>query len=238
MTKFLKIAATSALFLACTQVYSYNLPPGHFLLEGGWYRSDQGKAQDVAITGLVGDRFDVTNHHDSNSVFGVGYLWDAMTCERYGVGYGINVLYFAKTKVKGTITQEFLFTNLAYQYSISHLPIYAFAKGYYNVNDKFALTLDAGIGPNFMSVGQYSDSSLDGGVTLPDNAYTGNFSTTAFSGMVGVGVKFKVGCFPVEVGYRYFSLGEGYLNPRSDQILTQLKTGNNTAQALMVTVSV
>jgi len=239
MSKLIKFAAPLALLLASTHTYAAYRLPGHFLIEGGGYYSTSGQNEDVFITGLIGDRFTVTNHNDTNTIFGFGYLFDGYQNGRFGIDYGINVFYLAKTKVSGTITQEFLFTNLAYKYYVSHLPVYLFAKAYVKTNcEKLAVTFDAGIGPNFMSTNLYADSSLDG-ETLPDNAYMGNFSSTTFSGMVGVGIKYNVmNQVPVELGYRYFYLGEGYFNPRTSQILTQLKTGTNTAQALILTVSV
>jgi len=237
MPTYLRITISAALALASTQVYSYQLN-GHFLLEGGGYSSTQGQSQQVDISGLIGDRFNVTNRHDTNTVFGVGYLVEGLKTGRFGIDYGINAFYLAKTKVSGTITQELVFTNLAYDYYVSHLPVYLFAKAYVNTNySNLALTVDAGVGPNFMNTNLYNDTSLDG-ITLPDNAYIGNFSTTVFSAMAGIGLKFNVmNQLPVEIGYRYFYLGEGYFNPRTSAILNKLQTGNNSAQALIITIS-
>jgi opacity protein-like surface antigen len=237
MTRFSRAAASCALLLACTEASAYQLS-GHFLLEGGGYSSTAGQSQQVNITGLIGDRFNLTNQHDTNTIFGVGYLVDGPQNARFGVDYGINAFYLAKTKVSGTITQELVFTNLAYNYYVSHLPVYLVAKGRVNTNyNHLVVTVDAGVGPNFMNTNLYADTSLDG-ITLPDNAFAGNFSTTVFSAMVGIGLKFNgIEQFPIEIGYRYFYLGSGYFNPRTGEILNQLKTGNITAQAIILTVS-
>jgi opacity protein-like surface antigen len=239
MPKLSRITAVLSLSLACTSAFSYNNLPIHFLVEGGGYYSTQGKAQRVNIDGLIGDQFNITNRNDTNAIFGAGFLLDGLRKGNFGFDYGINAFYLAKTKVSGTITQELLFTNLAYNYYVSHLPVYLFAKGFYSTDyNHLAITADLGIGPNFMNTNLYDDSSLDG-ITLPDNAYTGNFSNTVFSGMVGVGVKYTVmNQFPVEIGYRYFYLGEGSFNPRTSAIQNKLHTGNNTAQALLLTISV
>lgn len=236
MKKLLRVAAFAA--LSCTQAYAYQLP-GYFLLEGGGYFSTQGQSQQVNISGLIGDKFNVGNRHDTNTVFGVGYLLNGPISGRFGFDYGINAFYLAKTKVSGTITQELVFTNLAYNYYVSHLPIYVFAKGYMNTSyHNFAVTVDAGIGPNFMNTNLYNDTSLDG-ITVPDHAFIGNFSTTVLSAMAGMGLKFTMmQQFSMELGYRYFYLGEGYFNPRTGLILNNLKTGNNSAQALILTVCV
>lgn len=242
MKTAVKLLALSTIFLASTQAYSaYSLNnlSGHFLLEGGGYYSTQGKSQFVNITGLIGDQFNISNRNDTNTIFGAGYLFDGPRSGNFGVDYGINVFYLAKTKVSGTINQENIFTNLAYNYYVSHLPIYLFAKGFMNTScQSLAITADLGIGPNFMNTNLYQDSSLDG-ITLPENAYQGNFSTTTFTVMAGLGLRYNImNQVPVEIGYRYFNLGEGSFNPRSNQILNKLRTGNNTAQAIVVTVSV
>ncbi len=237
MSSFTRIVAAAALTLVCTPASAYQIS-GRFLVEGGGFGSTSGQTQNVYITGLAGDKFNVTNHHDDNSVFGVGYLIDGWRKDRYGVDYGINAFYLAKTKVSGNIKQEFEFTNLAYRYYVSHLPVYAFVKGFVNTNyNNLVVTADAGVGPNFMNTNLYQDTSLDG-VTVPDNAYPGNFTNTVFSAMAGFGLKVMMGEIPVELGYRFFYLGEGSFNPRTNQILTKLQTGNNTAQAMILTVSI
>jgi len=142
--------------------------------------------------------------------------------------------------VSGVIVQEQLFTNLAYQYNISHLPVYAAAKASINTKkENLDVIIDAGIGPNFVSARQFEDRSLDGGFTLPNHAFTGK-TRVAFSAMGGVGLRINqaFGQYPVELGYRFFYLGDSKLTPRTNQILNNLKTGTNTAQALVITVTV
>src|SRR5262249_51268278 len=130
-----------------------------------------------------------------------------------------------------------LFTNLAYEYDVTHLPVYLFAKGFMNASHDFAITVDAGIGPNFMKAKMHHDTSLDG-ITLPDNAFTGSESTTTLSAMAGIGLRFNVMQFPLEIGYRFFYLGEGRFHANSPAIQNHLKTGNITAQALILTLSI
>lgn len=237
MTRLSGMASAALVCLAYSQSYAYTAPKGHFLLEGGGYYSTQGKSQFVNISGLVGDQYNVNNRNDTNTIFGFGYLFEGLKSGRFGLDYGVNVFYLAKTKVSGTIVQENLFTNLAYNYYVSHLPVYVFAKGSFNTNfNSLAVTVDLGVGPNFMSTNLYQDSSLDG-VTVPDNAYQGNFSNTTLSETAGIGLKFNLmNQLPVEIGYRFFNLGEGSFNPRTSLIMNKLKTGNNTAQAIVLTI--
>ncbi|BCA94592.1 hypothetical protein TUM19329_09530 [Legionella antarctica] len=231
--------ATIMLILATNQATSMNLKQGHFLFEMGTFSATQGEAQNIEINGLIGDRFNVSDRHDSNVLFGLGYLIDGFKLDKFNLNYGVNAFYLAKTKVSGTIDQELLFTNLAYNYQVMHLPVYALTKAELPTkSDKLAVTFDAGVGPNFMSTSNYHDWSLDGGMTLPDNAFLGRSKVT-LSAMAGIGLKFTptTGHAPFECGYRFFYLGEGDFNARTNQIRNTLKTGTNYAQALICTVT-
>jgi hypothetical protein len=233
--KLLRAGISMGLLMAGTIAYALPSFQGHVLFEGGGYQSTQGEAQFIGINTLIGDQFNVSNRHDTNTIFGIGYLVDGYRNGRYSIDYGINAFYLAKTKVSGTITQELLFTNLAYSYYVSHLPVYLFAKGSIDTNyNNVAITIDAGLGPNFMETNLFTESSLDG-ITQPDNAFSGETTTTTLSGMLGIGIKFMVEKIPVEFGYRYFYLGEGSLKPSNNQILNNLNTGDTSAQALLLT---
>lgn len=240
MSNLFKVTSLFALILTATQVSSLNIKQGHFLLEVGAFNATQGKTQKINIQDLIGDRFNVTNRHDGHALFGLGYLVDGYKQDSFGIDYGINLFYLDKTRVSGTIDQELLFTNLAYSYGVSHLPVYATAKAHINTNsEKLAVTLDAGIGPNFMKTNDYSDWSIDGGVTLPDHAFLSNSQVT-LSAMAGIGLKLtnSLNQASLECGYRFFYLGEGDFNPRTNQILNDLKTGNNYANAILCSVTV
>lgn len=237
--KSLRTISIVTLTLAASQATSLNISQGHFLFEAGAFSATQGKTQDINIDGLIGDRFNVTNQHDSNALFGLGYLIDGFNRNRFSLNYGVNAFYLTQTKVSGTIDQELIFTNLAYSYEVRHLPVYAAAKAQINTNSEaLAVTLDAGIGPNFMKTSNYHDWPLDE-MILPDNAFLGRSKVT-FSAMAGIGLKLTPisGHAPLECGYRFFYLGEGGFNVRTNQILTPLSTGKNYAQALVCTVTV
>lgn len=235
MNRLLKAATFLTTLIVCTQSWSYQLP-GQFLLEAGGFYSTQGKNQIIYIDGLIGDEFTVNDRHDKNILVGAAWVFNGYKNCQYGIDYGINAFYFAKSRVKGTIVQELLFENLAYKYDVTHVPVYLFAKGYVNTNYYFTgITVDVGIGPNFMKTDMQGDSSLDG-ITLPDDLFTGNTSNTVFSAMAGIGVKFCLNQIPLELGYRYFYLGEGEFKRRKPAIINKLKTGTISAQALMLTV--
>lgn len=245
-------------FLSCNLVYSSQpahsnsvvprfifspvsaLKQGHFTLQAGGYWSTQGKAQHIDIESLIGDEFTVTRHHDSNGLVGLGYFVDGHSLERIQLSYGVNFFYLPKTSVSGTVVQEDLFTNLSYGYGVTHYPLYAAVKAKTSLPiSRLALTLDAGVGPNFMHTGGFVEHSLDGGITIPDNAFSGHTSTT-FSATAGVGLQLaKVfGEMPMECGYRFFYLGQGRLSKNTDQIINNLHTGSAYANAVLCAVRI
>ena len=141
--------------------------------------------------------------------------------------------------MNGYVIQELQFTNLAYDYSITNFPVFAAAKAMFNNHsNQYALTVDAGIGPNFMSTARFHERSISGSNAIPDNAFSGHAST-AFSAMVGAGIQLKNifnNSTPLECGYRFFYLGSGELSRNSDQLLNTLKTGQGHANALLCSV--
>ncbi|TAL60985.1 MAG: hypothetical protein EPN84_08695 [Legionella sp.] len=219
------------------QVQAFGVKAGHPLFELGMYRAAAGQTQDVALAGLLGDRFIARDRHDTNALVGAGYLLSGPERARVSIEYGINLFYLDQTRVTGFIQQELMFTNLAYSYQVTHFPVYAMAKALVKSPcEKIDFTVDAGIGPNFMNIHAYKEHALND-MTLPNNAFNGR-SLTQLSEMVGVGLQINnfFGKVPFEVGYRFYNLGKGSLRPRTDQILNNLSTGNITAQALIATV--
>ncbi|WP_298625095.1 hypothetical protein [uncultured Legionella sp.] len=213
---------------------------GHIIFQAGGYWSHQGKAQHIDIDGLIGDSFTLTKRDDSNGLVGLGYFIDGQNLERVQLSYGVNFFYLPKTSVSGTVVQEDLFTNLSYSYHLTHYPVYAAAKAKANLPvPNMSLTVDAGIGPNFMRADGFAEQSLDGGITIPDNAFSGHSSTT-FSATAGVGLQLaKVfGKAPLECGYRFFYLGEGRLSKKTDQIINHLHTGPAYANAVLCSVRI
>lgn len=228
-----------ALMIMTSQSFAFNIMQGRLIAQLGGYFGHQGTAQDINIQTLVGDRFTVSKNNGGNVLVGLGYYFTGMCQPNYTVSYGVNAFYLAQAQVKGDIDQEHLFTNLAYRYNVSNVPVYAAAKIDILTNSPFAITLDGGIGPNFVITSNYKDHSLDG-ITLPDNAFTGQ-TNAAFSATVGIGVKLSNNimgyAYPVECGYRFFYLGQGYLKKNNSQVVNRLKTGNDYANALVCAVT-
>ena len=103
----------------------------------------------------------------------------------------------------------------------------------------YALTLDGGIGPNFMHTSGFNETSIPGGYTNPQNIFSSN-TTTTFSATVGAGIKVKqfFGQAPLECGYRFFYLGQGHLNVIDNQALNKLNTGQAYANAIICSITV
>ena len=151
---------------------------------------------------------------------------------------GANVYYLDGAKAQGIIFLERTFPNLAYQYEMQNIPLYATAKAaFHDSKKKLSLVTEVGLGPNFMKTKGYSERSIDNGVTIPNQAFSGD-SSVQFSAMAGIGLRLNDvwKSSSVEVGYKYFYLNEGHLNPRP-QVLNQLQTGQIDAHALMITVT-
>lgn len=234
------ITATPALSFDTKQFLKHDLWQGHKVLQLGGYWSIQGEAQDINIDGLVGDRFTVSNNQGSNGLVGFGYFIDGQEKPWFNLSYGINAFYLAPTTVSGTVIQEQLFTNLSYAYSLTHYPLYAVAKATIKTKSpKVGLTVDAGIGPNFMQATGFHENSLDGGTTISDTIFSSHTATT-FTATLGVGVKFNhvFGEAPLECGYRFFYLGQGDFNVLTNQVPNALTTGSDFGNAVMCSITV
>lgn len=237
MLKSLNVISLLTTLLATSQVFAFNLKNGYYLAEVGFEISNQSYTQDINIKGLIGDRFMAVDSESLTGLFGLGYLVRGYNSEKFGIDFGLNGFYLSNS-VTGTIIQEHLFPNLAYSYKVNHFPLYATAKLHVKIPlDKMALTLDAGLGPNFMKTSSYKDWPLDP-IILRDNAFSGHTSNV-LSTMAGFGLRLP----PIavlssfEFGYRYFYLGQGDFNSRTNQILNTLKTGKITSHAFILTAT-
>lgn len=212
---------------------------GHFSYQVGPYSISQGKTQHIGIKGLIGDRFTANHHNGNNAVLGFGYFVDGNTYSFIRMAYGVNAFYFVRSRVYGNVVQENLFTNLTYRYTTRHIPIYLDAKSFFCLNRMTDVTVDVGVGPNFLRTSGVHEYSLDGGVTIPDHIFSGQ-SRVVTSATLGVGLIFNhlLGCLPLEIDYRYFYLGQGHFKRENNQVKNKLHTGNIHAQALIFGISI
>ncbi|WBV69270.1 hypothetical protein PGH46_03835 [Legionella pneumophila] len=208
-------------------------------IHGGGFTASPGRAQDIYIIDLIGDHYSVNKKNSSNALFGLGVSFTGVDNSRFDLTYGVNAFYFGRTTVNGVITQEQLFTNLAYSYSVTNIPIYASIKGIMknSRNDNFNLTLDIGFGPNLMSTNNFNEQSLDGGITIPNHIFVGR-EITNFSAMAGIGIRISdvFHLIPIECGYRFFYLGKGNFTSFNNQVINALNTSDNYANALICTL--
>jgi hypothetical protein len=203
----------------------------------GGYQGIQGQSQHINIPTLIGDDFSVNNRHNGNVLIGLGYYFDGQTWPAYQVSYGLNLFYLPQVEVNGNVTQEGVFTNLSYQYNMSNLPIYAIVKGIFNTaSTNYDIAIDAGIGPNFMSLTGFKEMPLTS-FSVSDHPFK-NATDVTLSATLGLNVRMKhlVPAHIVECGYRFFYLGEGHLS-HTMEVSSSLSTGNTFANALICSLT-
>ncbi|MCL9685313.1 hypothetical protein [Legionella maioricensis] len=232
----------TAVSLVCMSFQALSFSPfnGQFVVQGGGFYSNAGKSQHINIRTLTGDQYTVTQSHDQNGLFGLGYLIPGPRVQRVLMNYGVNVFYLPKINVQGTIIQENEFVNLGYSYGIKQVPVYATAKALImNHSDQLGLTVDAGIGPNFIKTTFVNEWPINNSNAIPDRAFLGR-NNTVLTVMAGAGLRINhvFGKAPLECGYRYFYLGKGSFNKRSAEWLNTLTTGSNYAHAVICSVTV
>lgn len=234
--------ATTSLLQSPSYFYSslQHLKQGHATVQLGGHWAHQGRAQSfIDIDDLIGDRFTVTSHQSSNGLVGAGYYIDGQEKNAFSMSYGLNFFYLAKTSVKGDVVQENLYTNLSYHYSVTHYPLYAIAKATIDTKSpNHGLTVDVGIGPNFMQTGYVYEHPVEGSISDPDDIFGGR-NTTTFSATAGIGIKFNnaFGSSPLECGYRFFYLGQGGFKKQTGQVINTLNTGTAYANAIMCAIT-
>lgn len=214
---------------------AYSFPPGEIPLQLGVVGLNQGESQFVGIQNAVGNRYTVNSSPNTSALLGIGYFVPGPSKTAPFLDLGLNVFYIFESTVKGTVVQELVNSNLAYQYDVTHIPIYAMAKTHWG--DPYGpinLIADAGIGVNILKTSDYKESELFAPSQL-DNAFSGETSTQ-FSATLGAGLRLNklFDGMPVDISYRYFYLGKGELNKNNNQIVNNLSTGNIHAHALVI----
>lgn len=228
------------LLASSVQALSAVLPYGELVIQGGASFSKPGTAQHINIHTLVGDQYTLSNSTQSKGLFGLSYLVSGPTLGRALMSYGISGFYLPKVGVRGDIIQENIFANLGYSYGIRNLPLYATAKSVLmHPSDRIGLTIDTGIGANFNKTTTVDSWAINDSNAVADRVFSGR-SNTVFSAMAGVGFRINHGLanIPLDCGYRYFYLGKGSFNKRSNEWLNTLSTGDNHAQAIICSLTV
>ena len=203
-----------------------------FGLLAGVYLGTQGTGQHVAIDGLVGDYYSVTNPTVNGGIVGLSYYINSLALDNseYELQYSISSFFLSSTNVGGYVTQENIVTNLKYQYNLSNIAGYLGVKlRKLNEDSRFNGAFDLGLGFNRIEASKFYETSLTS-YTLPDYFFTFAHSYE-FSVMTGLGLRLEnaFGKNPWECGYRFFYLGQGQLDPINTLISKGLKTGHNYA---------
>lgn len=211
---------------------------GHLVFQLGGFRNVAGKKHEIWLNNLLYTftAFNVDNAN-ANALVGLGYYTNTQNYGLYSLSFGINPFYLAKTTVHGYVTINNLFRSLAYQYDITNLPVYFIVKSnIYRYFQLCPLSLDVGIGPNFMKIFDYKETSLDGTPAL--NRFKGA-TVTNISATLGAGLEFQdiIEGAAIGIGYRLFLFGKGKLHPDNNSDITvSLSTGPVYANALVVTI--
>lgn len=228
-----------AFIYVSSSLFAEDLKKGHVLFQLGGFRIAQGKSQFIGINGLVGNDYTLSQHQDASMFLGLGYYRDDIPRKLIQFAYGIDAFLFPKTFVSGEVIQEKLFKNLNYHYGVIYVPMYAAIKAGINQSSKkYAITIDFGVGPDLITTKGYIEHSLDGGVTIPDNAFSGR-TTMALSTMIGIGIKINnaLSRHSIECGYRFFYLGQGKFDKNTNQLMDSLKTGDAYINSVLCTLS-
>lgn len=211
---------------------------GKWLLELGGTYSSQSPTQVIAISeGSLGNIHSVYRSKDLRFLTGLGYFFDILVENPLSIGFGPQIYYQGKNNTAGLIFIERAFPNLDYLYQTKNIPFYAALKAKWQGQDEVSsLVFNLGLGPNFVKTKGYYERSLDDGVTIPNQAFSGQ-SRTHFSAMAGLGLQFKIpnNKFAFEIGYKYFYLGEGALKPRPG-FLNSLTTGYQNTHAFTLSL--
>ena len=218
---------------------SWTVPSSHAVVSLGLYLTRPRGEQHINIQDLIGDTFTADQKHHSNGLVGIGYFFDAKDTPWYDLSYGLNFFYLPKTFITGDITQEALFTNLNYLYTVRHYPLYGAAKLKLKVfPEKKSMIVDVGLGPNFMEIAHFQERAISP-MTQPDYAFSGRNNTT-LSVTAGIALRLEhvFGDAPFECGYRFFYLGRTMLVSESTQILDKLSTRNIYANAVVCSFTI
>lgn len=238
MTRIAKLMLAVLSSLTLNTYAALSLPSGQGVLELGGTYSSPAPTQLITIgEGSLGNIHSVYYNNDPRFLAGLGYFFDALSYNPLSLGLGPQIYYLERNNTSGLIFMERAFPNLDYHYQIQNIPLYAALKLKWQGQDTVSsFVLNLGLGPNFIKTKNYYERSLDDGLTIPNQAFSGQ-SRTRFSAMAGLGLQFKIpnNKFAVEVAYKYFYLGEGILNPRPG-FLNALTTGYQNTHALTLSM--
>ncbi len=226
-------------FLA-PSAHAFQIKPGEFDVQLGGFNSTQGVNQHINIDDLIGNQYTVSNKNKKNGLVGLAFLMKGQPLDHFTPLFGLNTFYLPKTTVNGEIIQEDLFSNFHYQYHVTHCPVYIETKLLVQppVRPNLNVTIDVGLGPNFMSTTGYTERALND-YSQPDKSFYDHTSVN-FSATAGLGMRLShaLGQAPLECGYRFYYLGQGRLTPRVTQILNHLKTGEIYTNAILCSLIV
>ncbi len=224
-----------------TESAIHSLKDGQMTIQLGGYWRSPGSEQFIHIQDLISDRLTVTNGTDFNGLFGVGYFLNGKDYGQLHTQFGLNWFFLPRTEVSGTVLQENSFSNFSYSYNLIQYPLYVVGKSMIDTPlQGHHVTLDVGLGPNFMKATRFSETALTQTLAftpVPGQLFSDK-TTVNFSVTAGAGIRFDhvFGDAPLECGYRFFYLGQGQFNIANNQVINTLKTGQIYANAAICSI--
>jgi opacity protein-like surface antigen len=250
----MKQFVNKAIFILClvsvTQAYAFDMDdePDFFQTEsigskwggGEWtfsvggFKANTGKQQLFILPGQGTVSMTPTDKSNSSGLIGGQYLVDRRTRGKTTFAYGLSLYYLFPAKVKGNMS--FQNQSQAYQYKITNLPLYGSIQAKVCTDYEFMYILDGGLGVNYMMLNKYIETSTGNGGT-PSDSFKNN-NVLDFSATAGIGLRFTdiFKEMTLELGYRFFYLGQGKLKSNISFITGDLKTGNVYANAVILSV--
>lgn len=237
-TLFLLISAMAISFLTMPVAEACHPFDHYFIVQGGEFYSQRNHhPQDIAIEGLTVDHFTVNKHYDWNFLLGLGFFGEGFDWRNMIFWYGIDAFYLAPVRINGSIIQEQLpTTTLLYQYEITNWPLYAMLRTSIHSYCNLDFVFDLGLGVNFLETSVVNEKTLQN-VPIQNGLFLGE-TNAVFSATLGLSMAFSYWhSAPIEIGYRFFYLGNGTFKRNTNQALNTLTTGYNYANALVLSIT-
>jgi len=222
-----------SLFVFSSFVYAQNIIPlvhdTKFIFDVGYFNAKEGKSQHINMTDLIGNDYTLNSSNQQNVLVGTGFYVPSSLMD---IDFGLHFFYFNTTGVAGSIVQEDYFTNLAYNYNVINMPIYISGqKEFHFSNLPTSFLLNAGIGPNIISLYNYSEKPLTS-YSLSNHSFRSS-TRSEFSVNAGLGLKLSK---QFELSYQFFYLGKSQLATNNSGVLNSLQTDHMYANTLVLSL--
>ena len=202
---------------------------------GAWIL--HGQNQTINIDSAASDYFSVNHTNSNTGIVGAGFYLDNLELrnKRFTVQYTATAFYLPVTRIFGSGTLGETASNFTYDFSVGYLPtLFGLKFTDKPVEKPYHVTIDLGLGFDTLFVSGFHGTNVVP-PTVPD--YFAKNTDYSLAATAGVGFKVYPSAYsiPIEIGYRFFYLGQGHL-PAIYPALGPLGTGYNYANVVMLTL--